>query len=255
MTHTPVIMSISNHDPCGSAGISADIETLASLGCHCTPIITRISARDTAALKDDYIIDSSLLLEQIRAVLEDIPINLIKVGNLGSVANIETVSTILNDYPNIQVVLHTDIDRRDNKLDQALRSLLLPQATIAIFNERQTLSLATKGDTLAACAQELLEYECQNIFITSSKNTAATIHNHWYTTHNHSQDYSWPRLQRNFLGAGATLSAALSGYLGHGISMAESIQQAQQFTWQALKEGRRLGMGSLTPNRMHWCKK
>ncbi|WP_145999192.1 bifunctional hydroxymethylpyrimidine kinase/phosphomethylpyrimidine kinase [Oceanicoccus sp. KOV_DT_Chl] len=37
LASTPVVLSINNLDPSGGGGISADIETLTSLGCHCTP--------------------------------------------------------------------------------------------------------------------------------------------------------------------------------------------------------------------------
>ncbi|HET8707236.1 MAG TPA: bifunctional hydroxymethylpyrimidine kinase/phosphomethylpyrimidine kinase, partial [Pseudomonadales bacterium] len=48
----PVVMTFSGHDPCGGAGIQADIETLASLGCHCTPVITAITAQDSCNVID-----------------------------------------------------------------------------------------------------------------------------------------------------------------------------------------------------------
>ena len=43
----PVVMAISGNDPTGGAGIQADIETLASMGCHTAPVITSITVQDT----------------------------------------------------------------------------------------------------------------------------------------------------------------------------------------------------------------
>ena len=40
---TPIVMCVAELDPTGGGGIAADIETLASLACHCTPIMSAIS--------------------------------------------------------------------------------------------------------------------------------------------------------------------------------------------------------------------
>ncbi len=256
MTCTPVILSISSHDPSGSAGISADIETLASLGCHCTPIISKLAARDTASLKDSQITDTSLLIEQVRAVLEDITVNLFCIGDLASISNIEAIHTILKDYPDIPVVLHPVLPpAKGHGLESAIRTLLLPLADITVLNQSEVLVLAPGADTLSAGARELMEFGCDNILITGATAANKQVSNHWFSPRANSQQYHWQRLPFSYHGAGDTLCAALSAYLGHGLSMAESIQQAQQFTWQALEKGRRIGMGELLPDRMHWCRK
>ena len=256
LTSTPVIMSIASHDPSGSAGITADIETLASLGCHCTPIISKLAARDSAGLKDSQVTETSLLIEQVRAVLEDITVNLICIGDLASIGNIEAMHTIVNDYPDIPVVLHPSLsdDARDYGLDSAVRTLLLPQADILVLNRDEALALAPGADNLSACARELLESGCGNVLITCAGGSGAQIDNHWFSQRGSVQQYHWQRLPYSYRGAGDTLCAALSAYLGHGLSMAQCIQQAQQFTWQSLQKGRRIGMGKLLPDRMHWCR-
>ena len=256
LTTTPVVLSINSLDPSGGGGISAGIETLASLGCHCTPIISQLAARDTNNEIDNQITDSLLLVEQIRAVLADIPVHLFNIGELASIGNIEAMHTILNDYPDIPVVLHFRLDALDKKigLDQALCNLLLPQTHLLILNKHDALALAPGADNLSAGAQELLEYGCDNILICNSNDGNPDLYNHWFSSHSNNQCYQWQRLPDSFLGAADTLAAAASGYLAHGLSLAESIQQAQKFTWESLKQGKRFGMGDLLPDRMHWSK-
>ena len=256
-TNTPVVMSITSLDPSGCGGISAAIETLASLGCHCTPIVTQLLARDTAGVKDKQITDSSILIEQIRAVLEDIPVALFHISELASVSNVEAMHTILNDYPNVPVVLHARWGDQDseNSLSKAIATLLFPQANITILSRSDALALAAGADTLSACAQELMEYGCQNLFISGINEADNQITNSWYSRYNTNQNYQWPAQNQAIHGAGATLAAAMSAYLAHQFSMAESIQQAQQFTACALQKARRIGMGELLPDRLHWCRK
>jgi hydroxymethylpyrimidine/phosphomethylpyrimidine kinase len=257
MTATPVVMSISSHDPSGGSGISADIETLSSLGCHCTPIITKLSARDTTSQKDSQITEPSLLVEQIRAVLEDINVDLFKIGDIASIANAEAVHTILSDYPNIAVVLDPDPAASDNSptLNKAIKDLLFSQSDIAVVSEHDAYQLAPGADSLGACAQELLEYGSEALLITGTHGASSKVRNQLYTHRGLAQHYDWDRLPHSYHGAGSTLSAALSAYLAHKLSLAESVQQAQKYTWQALQNGRRIGMGQLLPDRLHWCRK
>ncbi|ARN74424.1 bifunctional hydroxymethylpyrimidine kinase/phosphomethylpyrimidine kinase [Oceanicoccus sagamiensis] len=255
ITNTPVVMSITDHDPSGGGGISADIETLSSLGCHCTPIISQLSARDTHSLKDTLATDTALLIEQARALLEDIQINLFNIGEPGSISHIEAIHTILSDYPDIPVLLHPKLNPDDLGMSSALAALLLPQANIVVLSKEAALGLAPGADTLSACAQEILEYGCDNLLIIGDDSSNSQITQHWFSEHGSCQSYQWDRLPHRYYGANSTLSAAISAYLAHGLSMAESIQQAQQFCWQALQQGRRIGMGKLLPNRMHWSNK
>jgi hydroxymethylpyrimidine/phosphomethylpyrimidine kinase len=257
LTSSPVVMSITSHDPTGGGGISADIETLTSLGCHCTPIITKLSARDTTDIKDTQITDTGLLIGQVRAVLEDITVNFFKIGDLASTSHVEAVYTILNDYPNIPVLLDPHIYQADgqHEISRAIRTLLFSHAEITVLSTAEAHTLAPGSDTLSACAQELMEYGCDNILITGGHGASPHVSNHWFSQHGQSQRYEWERHPNCFEGAGCTLSAALSAYRAHNLSLTESIKQAQQYTWHALQKGLRIGMGQLIPDRLHWCRK
>ena len=250
----PVVMSIGAHDPCGGGGLSAALETLASLGCHCTPVISSITAGDTGGIKDSQLTDNTLLIEQIRAVLEDMPITLFSVGRLPSVSHIEAVHTILADYPSIPVVLSPIIDPTQGAEHmEALRELLIPDAMVSIIGFRELQEFAYGSDSIAAAAQALQEYGASDLLITGDVTQGEKVCNQWYNRRGLRQTYQWERLPDSFVGAGSTLAAAAAGYLAHGFSTAEALQQAQAFTWQALKGARRIGMGKLIPNRMHWC--
>lgn len=258
---TPVVMSLSSHDPSGSAGIQADIETAASLGCHCTPIITALCAKDTRDLKDVVPTETGLLIEQARAILEDMPVRAIKLGLTGSVENVEAIHTILRDYPHIPVVLDPVTAEINNELFNApavisaTQSLLLPLATIATPDLVEAHELAQQADTVDACAHEILESGCRYVLITGATRNQHHYENSFYGQGGLIRRYQWPRVKLVAHGAGATLAASVAAYLAHGIRLEEAVDQAQQFTWQALCASRRLGMGRCIPNRMHWADK
>lgn len=264
-TQPPVVLSLSSHDPSGSTGIQADIETAISLGSHCCPVITALCARDTRRLINLVPADTHLLIEQTRAILEDMPVRAIKLGYFCQVSQIEAVHSILQDYPQLPVVLdpvvNLSIDRpslplpdNSNQLISALQSLLLPLADIITPDIVEAHQLARQGDTVDACGQELLDYGGRAVLITGASRTAENYENRLYRPEQPLRSYAWPRLSIFSHGSGATLSAAIACYLAHGLLFEEVIEQGQQFTWNCLQASRRLGMGHSIPHRLYWAR-
>lgn len=253
----PVVISINSQYPGGGAGISADIETLSSLGCHCSPIITQLAISEEGVIKDRHIPPTTLLIEQLRSVLEDISVDLISINELADISQIEAIHTIISDYPRIPIVFNPRFSKEDDDgFIDALSELLLPEALIAILSKQQGELLHPGSDSIAALAQELISYGSEYLLLTHSeeKPTRDKICNQLFSHRGFCQQYQWQRLNNRFQGAGCTLSAALSAYLAHDFSMNESVQQAQVFTFKALEKSRRIGMGALVPDRMHWAK-
>ncbi len=251
-SHTPVVMSVAELDPTGAGGIAADIETLASLGCHCTPIMTAISIQDTQDVKDSAVVDSTLLVEQMRAVLEDMEISALKLHQLASTSHVECIHTVLTDYPKIPVVIDPALWSLPVESDfcDALCTLLLPHADLLVLTAEEAFELTTVSDNITACAHELLEEGCRHILISSAPDTRGGYQSRLFSTSGLQQTFEWENLPNNFLGAGSTFAAAITAYIAHGIDIQPAIRQAQEYTWKALVSAKRLGMGRLVPNRM-----
>lgn len=253
---TPVILTINSHDPTGGAGLVADIETAASLGCHCVSAVTALNVRDTEQHKDRLSNDTSLLIETLRAALEDSLVNAVKIGDIASVAQAEAIHTILVEYGDIPVVIDPVLHHgaADGDVCTALRMLLLPLTHVAILSTDHLHELANCGDSVAACAQELLEYGGDNLLVTGITTEPNRMINGLYTNRGLCKEYAWEALPDRFHGAGSTLSAAVTCYLAHGFDLMEALQQGQNFTWQSLEHARRLGMGRLIPDRLYWSR-
>lgn len=258
-TQTPVIMTLSSQDPSGCAGIQADIETCISLGCHSTPIITALCAQDTRGVKEFIPVDTGFLIEQTRAILEDMPVKAIKIGFLANVGQIEAIHTILEDYRQLPVVLNplaqmASLPSSEAKAAlEATKNLLLPRATIACADLVEAYEMAQKGDTIDACAQEILEHGGEHLLIAGTQRTPTSYENSLYNQHGVVRHYRWERLNVFSHGGGATLSASIASYLGHGLRLLDAVQQGQNFAWHSLAASRRLGMGHCVPNRLFWA--
>lgn len=256
----PVVMSFSASDSSGGAGIQADIETLGSMGCHCTPIITSVTAQDTTDIYQFYPCPSRLVRDQARAVLEDMPVAGFKVGILGSIENIRAVHQILNDYPDIPIVLDPTLSlgpkgkSLDPSLLEAMISLILPMATICTPNANDARLMAPGADTLDACAQEIMAHGATHVLITGSHQLPNKITNTIYGNYRRLEVFHWDRLENSYQGAGCTLSASIAGLLAQGVPPSCAAYSAQEYTYECLKHGYRIGMGQYLPNRLFWAR-
>ena len=93
-------------DPSGAGGLTADISTIASVGGHPIAVVTGAYARDTAQIFDHFSFDDEAVSEQARAVLEDLPVQAIKVGFVGSPENISAIAEITTDYDEVPVIAY-----------------------------------------------------------------------------------------------------------------------------------------------------
>ncbi|QFT53387.1 hydroxymethylpyrimidine/phosphomethylpyrimidine kinase [Microbulbifer sp. THAF38] len=259
-TPQPIILTVTHHDPSGSAGIGADTETAVSLGCHAASVVSAISVCNTGELIGVAPVDDSLLIEQARTVLEDMPIAAIKVGYLGSVENVRALHSVLRDYPDIPVIIDPDATLADKEsvlappLWEAMSSLLLPYATMVCPNRREARAMAVEADTHDAMAQELLESGCRYLLLTGVPHEQQ-LQNRLYDERGLIREFHWERLPPAAYGVCGTLATAIACHIAHGLTITETVSRSQQYAWSAIRDSRRLGMGRPIPNRLFWCER
>jgi hydroxymethylpyrimidine/phosphomethylpyrimidine kinase len=258
MTDIPVVLTLSGLDPTGGAGLQADIEALSSMGCHAAPIITTITVQDTRNVIRFRPVEAELVMEQARAVLEDVPVSAIKIGMVGSVENAEAIHTLLGDYPDIPVILDPVLKAGGGsllaaeELVEAIRNLLIPRATLITPNSEEARQLAPEADSLAACAEELQDLGCPYVLITGSHEPTTEVINILYGEHQLLDSFPCKRLEGEYHGSGCTLASAIAGLLAQAIDIVDACRHAQEYTWASLQHGYRIGMGQLIPDRLSW---
>lgn len=255
----PVVMTFAGNDPTGGAGIQADIEAIISMGCHAAPVITALTVQDTTSVQGFAPIDAELIIQQARAVLEDMPVAAVKIGMVGSIEAVQAIHTILIDYPDIPVVLDPVIsaggggELANEEVVDGLRSLLLPLTTVLTPNSLEARRLAPESDNLDACAMALLDHGAEFVLITGSHENTPEVYNTLYGNRRKLETFTWPRLEGSYHGSGCTLASAIAGLLAQGTEPLSATHEAQEFTWQALNHGYRIGMGQRLPNRLFWA--
>ncbi|GAA1169224.1 bifunctional hydroxymethylpyrimidine kinase/phosphomethylpyrimidine kinase [Nesterenkonia xinjiangensis] len=95
----PNILSIAGTDPTGGAGIHADLKSFAAHGGYGMAVVTALVAQNTQGVREIHLPPVSFLQAQLEAVSDDVSLDAVKVGMLGTVDVIETVSTWWDALP------------------------------------------------------------------------------------------------------------------------------------------------------------
>lgn len=258
------VLVFNANDPSGAGGIAGDVTAIASVGAHALPILTGAYARDTAEIFDHFSLDEDAVAEQARAVLEDVPVQVIKVGFAGSPENLSAIAGIAADYANVPLVAYMpdlswwDEVQIDLYLD-AFKELILPQTTVLVGNHSTlwrwllpdwTPERSPGARDIARAAHELgVPYT----LVTGMPLPDQFIDNVLASPQAVMGSEKFERFEAVFLGAGDTLSAALAALLASGDDLSEAFTEALSYLDRCLAGGFRPGMGHIVPDRLFWA--
>lgn len=251
-------------DPSGAGGLTADITTIASVGGHPIAVVTGAYARDTAQIFDHFSFDDEAVSEQARAVLEDMPVQAIKVGFVGSPENISAIAEITTDYDEVPVIAYMPNlswwteEQIDEYLD-AFRELLLPQTSVLVGNHStlwRWLLPDWKSDrspTARDIARAASEMGVPYTLVTGIPLPEQFVENVLASPQTVLGSGKFELFDATFSGAGDTLSAALTALVASGNDLGEATSEALGYLDRCLDAGFRPGMGHIVPDRMFWA--
>ena len=99
------VLTIAGSDSGGGAGVQADIKTISALGCYAASAITAVTVQNTMGVSDVHPIPADIVEGQIRAVLDDIGADAVKIGMLQSREITRRIAAVLGEYPIRNIVL------------------------------------------------------------------------------------------------------------------------------------------------------
>ncbi|MCP4433086.1 MAG: hydroxymethylpyrimidine/phosphomethylpyrimidine kinase [Gammaproteobacteria bacterium] len=254
----PTVLSFNYHDSTAASGVTADVEAIASQGCHANTVITCLSVQDSQSVSSLIPVDDDIIVQSARAVLEDNPVAAIKIGLIGSEEGVEAIHEILLDYPKIPVVFNpmlvasNGMELAEDVVIESIRELLVPVTSLLTLNSLEAAMLFPEADNQSAMMQGLMDAGCDHILLSGRREASETVMNSLYHNLRVIEQYEWPRLSGEYYGAGCTLSASLAALLAVGLDIIEASGEAQNYCWQSLKNSARFGMGQFQPSRFYW---
>ena len=244
------VLTIAGSDSGGGAGIQADIKAISACGCFATSAITAITAQNTVGVTDIHAIPTSTLKNQIKAVLEDIGTDSVKIGMLHNSETILAVHEILKEFGISNIVLDpVMVATSGNKLlqDEAidtLRNALVPFARVITPNipEAEILlneKISDQND-LPLFARKLSKQNGNvSVFLKAGHMKDDELIDIFYDAEkNETHELKSVRINsKNTHGTGCTLSSSFAAYLAQGNSLEDAARKAKNYINMAIIEG------------------
>jgi hydroxymethylpyrimidine/phosphomethylpyrimidine kinase len=248
----PTVLSIAGSDSGGGAGIQADLKAFARCGVHGTTAVTAITAQNTVGVEAVEAVSPEAIIAQISAVAEDIGVDAVKVGMVGTAEAIEAVVACLAlmvdvDAPIVVdpvMVAESGASLLDPEAHEALVVRLLPMATVVTPNipEARILSGASDLDSQEDLAREVLALGPEAVVVTGGHSDATV--DLFYDGCDAVAIEGERHPDGASHGSGCTHSSALAAFLARGESPLEAARKAREVASAAVAAGlRSIGQG------------
>ena len=247
-------LTIAGSDSGGGAGIQADLKTFSALGVYGASVVTAVTAQNTREVRAIHAVPPEFVAQQIDTVTDDIRIDAVKLGMLGSATVIEAVAERIQTERLRQVVLDPvmvaksgDKLLRDDAVE-ALRRTLLPGVSVITPNLPEAAALLddvpiNDVGEMESVARRLLALgptyvllkgghlagnECPDLLVSNDEQ-------HWFQAERIAT--------KNTHGTGCTLSSATAAWLARGETMPSAVAKAKAYLDAALRCADELSVG------------
>jgi hydroxymethylpyrimidine/phosphomethylpyrimidine kinase len=246
----PVCLSIAGSDSGGGAGVQADLKAFARARVHGTTAITAITAQNTVAVTAVEAVSPAMIVAQVRAVVEDLGVDAVKVGMLGSVesarATAEAFDLLRPGTPIVVdpvMVAESGARLLDDDAQAALIELVVARATVVTPNVPEARVLAgddaLEGEALARAVHTLGPGA---VVVTGGHREQAID---VLFDGERVLELAGPRYPDGAAhGSGCTHSSTLAARLAHGDDVEAAAREAKRVASEAVRDGlRELGAG------------
>jgi hydroxymethylpyrimidine/phosphomethylpyrimidine kinase len=247
----PRLLTIAGSDSGGGAGIQADLKAFARCGAHGMSAITAITAQNTVAVTDVFPLPRDAILAQVRAVVDDIGVDAVKIGMLGTRETIDAVGEALDLIGAAPVVLDPVMVAEsggrllDEDAEEALRTGLVPRVTVVTPNlpEARVLAGAGEGADAPDLARAIHALGPSNVVVTGGHREQAID---VFFDGERLVELPGERYPEGAAhGSGCTHSSALAAHLALGLDPLDAAREAKRVASESVRDGLRgLGAGA-----------
>jgi len=244
----PAVLSIAGSDSGGGAGIQADLKAFARVGVHGMTAITAITAQNTVGVAAVQAISPRVIVAQVRAVAEDIGVDAVKIGMLGTVETVEAVVEALSCVGEAPVVIDPVMIAEsgavllDEDARRALAEKLLPLAAVVTPNIPEARELTGLGEEASQVelARALVGMGAKAAVVTGGHSEAVV--DVFYDGSEVVEVHGERHPDGAAHGSGCTHSSSLAAFLALGRDPLAAAKGAREITSEAVRNGLR-GIG------------
>ena len=248
------VLTIAGLDPSGGAGVLADVKTFSALGAYGTAVLTAVTAQSTQGVRAVRQLDADLVQAQLDTLLDDVRIDAVKIGMLGSAEVVRTVAAVLRRRRLPHVVLDPVMVAKggDRLLDVvavgALRSELLPLCDLVTPNLPEAADLLGEAE---APDEETMRDQLEQLkalapgVLLKGGHLDGDESIDLLAVEGEHLRLAAPRVAtKNTHGTGCTLSSAIAALRPRATSWRQAVEEAKTYVTAAIGAGDRLDVGS-----------
>jgi hydroxymethylpyrimidine/phosphomethylpyrimidine kinase len=248
---TAVALTIAGSDPSGGAGLQADLKTFHQHGVYGMSVVTLLTVQNTQMVSQVHIQTPALVLDQLDAVLTDIPPAAAKTGALGSPEVIEALAERAAGFEFPLVVDPVMISKHGARLieqraTEILIRRLMPCAFLITPNLHEAVALSGRAVEdqagMADAARALVDQGARNVLIKGGHLEGDAVDLLWTGGQMHllrSARLATPHTH----GTGCVYSAAITARLARGEPLVDAVDGAKRFVTEAIRTHPGLGSG------------
>ena len=251
----PRVLSIAGTDPTGGAGTAADLKSITAAGGFGMAAVTAVVAQNTHGVSDIHVPPAQFLAAQLRAVSDDVELEAVKTGMLGTAEIIEAVGTWLSAHPPRVLVVDpvmvaTSGDRLlEPEAEQAMiRFCSLATVVTPNIDELAVLTgepRAHDEDEALAQAARWSEATGVAVVVKTGHLDSRAVTNTWIAADGTRHRVHSTRVDTTSThGTGCSLAAALATRLGAGEDPATALAWVTDWLHEAIAHGAALQVGS-----------
>ncbi|GAA5197663.1 bifunctional hydroxymethylpyrimidine kinase/phosphomethylpyrimidine kinase [Rugosimonospora acidiphila] len=250
------LLTIAGSDPSGGAGIQADLKAFAALGTYGMSVVTGLTAQNTRGVRGIHPVPARFVADQLEAVLDDVRVDAVKIGMLGTAEVVRAVAEVLaarrppyvvldpvmvaksgdrllaaNAVRELRGALLPVVDLITPNLPEAADLLGVPEAADEAQMREQLASLMRLGPAVLLKGGHLTGPECPDLLALDASGEPVRL--------------TAPRVAtRNTHGTGCTLSSAIAALRPQRGGWAEAVADAKRYLTAALAAADGLDVGS-----------
>ncbi len=241
----PAVLSIAGSDSGGGAGVQADLKAFARCGVHGMTAITAITAQSTVGVEAVESISPQTIVSQVHAVAEDIGVDAVKIGMLGTAETVDAVVEALGLVGDVPVVVDPVMVAEsgavllDDEARAGLVERLLPLASVVTPNipEARALTGVGERESQEDLVREVLALGPRAVVVTGGHSERIVD---LFFDGRHAVEIPGERHQDGAAhGSGCTHSSALAAFLALGEPPLQAARRAREVASEAIAAGLR----------------
>ncbi len=236
---TPRVLIVAGSDSGGGAGIQADIKTVTMLGGHAMTAITALTAQNTLGVQGVLPVPAGFVVQQMRSCLDDIGVDAVKIGMIGSAEVAHAVADVLAgvDAPVVfdPVMIATSGAVLADADTIAAFERLMARATVVTPNLPELAALGGEAAVLA---------HGPALLVKGGHAEGEEVVDRLVSSDGEIARWSNPRIRtRHTHGTGCTLASGIAAGLGAQLDLPRAIARAISFVRASLAAAPGLGKG------------